>query len=151
MTKLQGIRGCDRQRRDHLAAAGQDVQDDVGGVDAGIERFPAGGLDGGQTIGQDSRENGNHLAVTIVGSGQLAPDPRQTCRQHPVFERGAITEGSGLAGEHRHIVPRIVDRLATAKRAGVLADDLAVLADLDALGIGPDLDGAALAMTEYLL
>jgi hypothetical protein len=33
----------------------------------------------------------------------------------------------------------------------VLADDLAVLADFDALGIGPDLDGAALAMTEYLL
>jgi hypothetical protein len=33
----------------------------------------------------------------------------------------------------------------------MLADDLAILADLDAIGIGPDLDGAALAMTEYLL
>jgi hypothetical protein len=115
VTKLEGIRRCHRQRLDHLLAARQDVQDDIGGVDAAIERFPAGSLDGGQTIGQNSRENSDHLAVTIVGIGELAPDPRQACRQDPVLERGAIAQRAGLAGEHRHIVPRIVDRLATAK------------------------------------
>jgi hypothetical protein len=49
-------------------------------VDAAIDRFPTGGLDGGQTVRQNSGENSNHLAVAIVGIGKLAPDPRQACR-----------------------------------------------------------------------
>ena len=37
-------------------------------------------------------------------------------------------------------MPGIVDRLAAAEAAGMLADNRAVLADYDAIGIGLDLD-----------
>jgi hypothetical protein len=50
-------------------------------------------------------------------------------------------------------MPGIVDRLATAETARVLADERAVLADHHALGISLDLDRRPTAReaTEYLL
>jgi len=50
---------------------------------------------------------------------------------------------AGLPGEHRHVMPGIVDRLAAAEAATMLADNRAVLADHDAIGIGLDLDRPA--------
>jgi hypothetical protein len=47
---------------------------------------------------------------------------------------------SGLPGEHRHVMPGIGDRLAAAEAAPMFADDRAILADHDAIGIGLDLD-----------
>ena len=44
------------------------------------------------------------------------------------------------SGEHRQVMPRIVDRLATAERSRMSSDDPPVLADHDAVGIGMDFD-----------
>src|ERR1700727_2721564 len=60
--------------------------------------------------------------------------------KHPVFEGRTVTQGARLAGEHRHVMPRIVDRLATAERSRMFSDDPPVLADHDAGGIGMDFD-----------
>src|ERR1700685_1293289 len=46
----------------------------------------------------------------------------------------------GLTGEYGHVMPRIVDRLATAERSGMFSNDPPVLADHDAVGIGMDFD-----------
>src|SRR5215208_1707492 len=52
----------------------------------------------------------------------------------------AIAQRAGLAGEHRNVMPGVIDRLAAAERAGMLGDDPAVLADHDMVGIGMDFD-----------
>lgn len=68
----------------------QNVDDNRGGVDALIEGFSAGGLNGSQAIIGNAAEDLNHLAVTVVAALQLAADPGQGGWQHPVPERGAI-------------------------------------------------------------
>jgi hypothetical protein len=65
----------------------------------------------------------------LPGAGKLAPDAFHCGRQHPVLEGSAVAESAGLAGENRHVMPRIVDRLATSERTMMLADDPSVLAD----------------------
>ena len=50
---------------------------------------------------------------------------------------------SRLAGEYRHVMPGIVDSLAAAEMAAMFADNRAVLADHDAIGVGLDLDRPA--------
>jgi hypothetical protein len=47
-------------------------------------------------------------------------------------------QAGGRAGQHRNVMPRIVNRLAAAVAAAMLGDDSAVLADADAVGIGLD-------------
>lgn len=80
------------------------------------------------------------LLVAVGGAGELAPHTLHRCRQDPVFEGSAITEGARLAGEHGHVMPRVVERIAATERAGMLGNDPAILADYDAIGIGMDLD-----------
>src|SRR3954471_10014520 len=63
--------------------------------------------------------------------------------QLPVLERRAVTQCPRLARQHRHIVPGIVDRLAAPEAATVLAEQAAVLAQFDPLGISADLHRAA--------
>src|SRR5690606_26485750 len=46
-------------------------------------------------------------------------------------------------GQHRNIVPGIIDYFATAKAACMLANDYAILADNDTIGIGMDLNRTA--------
>src|SRR5690606_19856734 len=54
----------------------------------------------------------------------------------------AIAERAGLPGQYRNIVPGIVDGLAAAEGATMLADHTAVLAELDPVSVGADLDRA---------
>src|SRR5271165_7225171 len=63
--------------------------------------------------------------------------------QQPVLEGRAVSERAGLPGQYRHVMPGVVDRLAATKLTAMLADNRAVLADDDALGIGLDLDRPA--------
>src|SRR3954466_13458281 len=58
----------------------------------------------------------------------------------PVLERGAVAQGAGLPGEHRHVMPGIIDCLAAAEAAAMLADDCALLADHNAIDISLDLN-----------
>ena len=59
------------------------------------------------------------------------------------MEGGAVAQGPRLAREHRNVVPRIVDRLTAAEGALMLAHDVPVLADHDAVGIGMHFDRPA--------
>ena len=83
------------------------------------------------------------VSVTSGTAGELASDPVEGGRQHPVLERCAVPERAGLAGQHGDVVPGIEHGLIPAEGALVLGDDATVLPDLDALGVGTDLDRAA--------
>jgi hypothetical protein len=61
-------RGQDRRRRPGVAMPRQDVENDVGGMDAVGEGFGAGRLDSRQAVGQHRRQHLDHLAA-------LAPRP----------------------------------------------------------------------------
>jgi hypothetical protein len=52
---------------------GQDVEDDVGRVDALGERLGAGRLHGGNAVGQHRAQNGDHLPIPAWSLSQLAP------------------------------------------------------------------------------
>ena len=95
-------------------------------MDAVGERRGTGRLDRCQTVAQHRRQDLHHLAVAVVKAPQLAPYPLQAGRQRPILERCAVPQRAWLAGEHRHIMPGIIDSLATAKAAMMLADDRAV-------------------------
>ena len=82
-----------------LAAPGEDVEDHVGRVDALAQRLLAGGLDRGQAVAQNGGEDVDHLAVAIVGAGELAPDPLEPGRQHPVLERRAVPAAPRACGQ----------------------------------------------------
>src|SRR5215472_7754526 len=75
-------------------------------------------------------------------AGKLAPNTLHRGRQHPVLEGRAVPQGAGLASQHGHVMPGVVDRLATPERAGMLADDSAILADHDLIRVGMDLNRA---------
>jgi hypothetical protein len=56
-----------------IALARQDIEDDVGGMDAAGKRLRAGRLNRAEAVGQHCRQNLHPLAVAIVGALQLAP------------------------------------------------------------------------------
>src|SRR4029450_2261876 len=110
-------------------------------MNAVADRLGAGSsLDCGQAVGQNGVEDVDHLPIAVVDNGKLAPYTFHRGRQHPVLEGRAVAQGAGFAGEHWHVMPGIVDRLATAERARMLGDNPTVLADHDAGGIGVTLD-----------
>ena len=111
-------------------------------MDALSHRLRAGGFDRWQSIGQHRGKDGDHLPITIVRTGEPPPHPLERGRQEPVSERRAVAQCARLAGKDRHVVPRVVDRLAAAVAAAMLGDDASVLADHDPGGIGVDLDRA---------
>ena len=85
------------------------------------ELWPAPGsedtecLDRRQPVGDHRGQDVDHLPIAVIGAGKLAPDTLHRCWQNPILEGSAIAQGTGLAGEHRHIVPGIVDRLAATE------------------------------------
>ena len=102
--------------------------------------FGTGRLDCRQPVAKHRGEDVDHLPIAILGAGELAPDALHRGRQHPILEGRAVAQSAGLAGKHRHVMPGVVDRLAAAERAGMLADDPAVLADHDSIRVGMDLN-----------
>ncbi len=71
MGQTQGF-GCrDDRRRPRLPAPGQDVEDDVGGMDALAEGFGTSGLHGGQAVGQRRAEDIDHLAIAVRDGAEL--------------------------------------------------------------------------------
>ncbi len=71
MSQPQGVRGHDCDRRGVFALTGEDVEDDVGGVDALAQSLGAGGFDGPEPVAEDGGEDAHHLPIAIVGAGQL--------------------------------------------------------------------------------
>src|SRR5271170_2244758 len=140
MTQCQRSRGEDVGWRCGITLAGQDIENDIGGMDAVGNCLCAGRLDGRQTVSQNRVENVDHLPIAIVGTGELAPYPFYRSRQYPVFEGSAVAQGARLASQHWHIMPGIVGRLTAAERSWMLGNDASILADHDAVGIGMNLD-----------
>ena len=101
--------------------AGQDVEDDVGGVDTFAQRFCAGRLDRRQPIAQHRCEDIDHLPIAVIRAGELAADPIERGWQHPVLERRTVPQRPGLPRQHRHVVPGIVGRLIAAEAAAMIA------------------------------
>jgi len=54
-------------------------------------------------LAEHGGEDIHHLTIAVVGPGELAPDPLECCRQHPVLERGAVAQRAGLAGQDRDV------------------------------------------------
>ena len=74
MAQCQRGRREDGDRRAGIALAGQDVENDIGGVDAVVDRFGAGGLDCRQPIGEHRGQDIDHLPIAVIDAGKLAPD-----------------------------------------------------------------------------
>lgn len=136
--------GCEQQRwRGGVLAAGKNVDDDRGGVDALIKGFAAGGLDSLQPVVPHAGQDLDHLSVAIVGALELAPDRGHGLWQHPIPERRPIAQRARFARQNRHIVPRIVNRLTSTKVTRMFCDHHPILPDDDPVGIGMDIDRPA--------
>ena len=98
-------------------------------MDPVSEGFGAGRLHSGEAVGQHRGEDLDHLALAVVGALQHALHALQAGRQQPSLEGGSVAQRAGLSGEHRHVMPGIVARLAAAEAALMFADNRAVLAD----------------------
>src|SRR5882724_4185974 len=129
MAQCQRRRGKDVGWWRRITLAGQDIENDIGGMDAVGDRLGTGRLDGGQTVSQNRVEDVDHLPIAIVGTGELAPHTFNRGRQYPVFEGGAVTQGTGLTSQHRDVMPGIVDRLAAAEQSWMLGNDASILTD----------------------
>lgn len=105
-------------------------------MDALIHGLAAGGLDSLQPIIGHAAQDLDHLPVTVIAALQLAPDRGHGGWEHPVLERSSIAQCSGFACQNRHIVPRVIDCLTSAKGSGMFTDHHAILPDDDPLGIG---------------
>ena len=119
VSQAQRVGGEDGDGRRRIAPAGQDVEDDGGGVDAVGERLAA---QAASTASSPSVSTAVRIATICRSPSsaalQPAPHPLHGRRQHPVLERRAVAQRAGLAGQHRHVVPGIVDRLAAAEASG---------------------------------
>ena len=140
MAQCQRSRGEDVGRRRRITLAGQDVEHDIGGMNAVSDRLGARCFDGRQAVGQNRVEDVDHLPVAIVGTGELAPYTFNRRGQYPVLEGSAVAQGTGFASQHRHVMPGIVDGIAAAERASMLGNDASVLADHNAVSVGVNLD-----------
>ncbi len=73
MPQLQGVRREDGQRRPGIAAAREDVENDVGGMDALIHGLGAGGFDRRQPVIENRGEDFHHLPIAVGGAAVLEP------------------------------------------------------------------------------
>src|SRR3546814_11211914 len=76
--------------------------------------------------------------TTLCRSAQA----RQRRRQIPVLEGRTVPQRAWLAGQHRQIMPGVVNRAVTPEGARMLGDNLFAAAHDDAVGIGTDLHRA---------
>ena len=141
--ELKRIRGVDGEGWGRITTPGEDVEDHIGRMDALGQRLGAGGFHGVQPVGEDRDEDVDHLAVTIIDTAQLPAHPLYRRGQFPFLERCAVPQSPRFAGQNRHVMPRIVNRLAPSEGAVMSAHHLAVLPKLHALGIRADLHGTA--------
>ena len=139
MPQPQRVRGDDRDRRHRITATGEDVQDDVGRVDAVLQRLGAGGLDRSEPVGQ----HGTRMPA-ISRSPSSAPASLRLTLSMAAGSTQCLNGAPFLSApgsrQNRDVVPRVVDGLPACEAAPVHRHDGAVLADDDPLGIGVDLD-----------
>lgn len=113
------------------------------GMDALIHGLSAGRLGSLQAVTRHAARDPDHMAVAIIAALQLAPDRGHGWWQDPVPERGTVAQHAGFGSQNRHIVPRIIDRLASAEGAGMFANQQAILANGDTFCIGMHVEGTS--------
>ena len=101
-----------------------------------VQSFGAGRLYRRKPVRQHDAEDLDHLPVAVGHGAQLAAHPLERGGQHPVLEWRAVAQGAGLPGQDRNVMPWVIDGLAATEGPAMAADDTAILAQLDALGIG---------------
>jgi hypothetical protein len=67
----QSVGRHDRRRWSRIALTREDVDDDVGGMDALGQRLEARRVDCGQAVRKNRGEDFHHLPVAVVGPGML--------------------------------------------------------------------------------
>src|SRR3546814_10750346 len=75
-------------------------------------------------------------------SSDVCSSDLEAWRQRELLERRAVPERARLLRQHRHVVPRIVDRLIATIAPRMLGNGI-TLTDNDPVGIGVNLRGAA--------
>ena len=71
MAQRQRGRREDRGGRAGIALASEDVEDDVGGVDAVSDRLGAGDFDRRQPVGEHRGEDVDHLPIAVAAPASL--------------------------------------------------------------------------------
>src|SRR6202022_823118 len=83
-------------------------------------------------FGASGRSAAVCMVVSRVGGRNLTLPERRSLSTSPWdLEGRTVAQSAGLAGEHRHVVPGVINRVATAKGAGMFGDNAPVLADYD--------------------
>ena len=136
--ELQRLRHlqCRQPRRRRRSV--QEVDDVSAADDLLIERRGTGRAHGLEAVHGHHRQDVDELTVTVGVLREPLPHPRHRRRQVPVLERRAIPERAGLALQCRHVVPRVVARLAPVEAARVIADDGPAADHDDSLGVATD-------------
>ena len=73
MTKRQCGRRHDVGWWGGLTLPSQDVEHDIGGMDAMTERFGTGSLNCRQSVGQHRVEDADHLSIAVISARKLPP------------------------------------------------------------------------------
>jgi hypothetical protein len=101
-------------------------------MDAFVQGLGAGGLDRRQAVVENRGEDFHHLPIAAGGACKLAPDFLHGGGENPVLEWRAVSQGTGLSRQNRHVMPGVVGRLFPTEAAVVFADDDLILANDDA-------------------
>ena len=126
-----------------ITLASQNVDDHSGGEYALIKRLLAGRFDCRKAVDTDTFQDRHHLPVPIMHGLELSPNMLHGGWQDPIKEWCTVPQCSRLARQDRNIMPWIINRLATAEAAFMLADLDTILPYDDAVGISMDLGWAA--------
>ena len=102
-----------------VALTGEDIDDDRRGMDAVIERFATSGLDGLKAILRHAGQDLDHLPIAVIAALQLAPDRGHGGGQGPVPEGRTVAQRPRFARQNRHIMPRVINGLASSEGAGI--------------------------------
>ncbi len=94
---------------------------------------------------ENKGEDLSHFPVSARPARELALELPE--RIGHVRERGTIAQGSGLALDHRQIMPPVIDRspagmMRSIDDPAVLAQDLPLGGDHDSIGVNPQADRA---------
>lgn len=139
MTERQCGRRHDVGRWGGFTLTGRDIEHDIGGMDAVTERFGTGR----PTAGRPSVSTALRMSTicrlpwSVLASLRRI---RSIAAGSTQSLKGAPLRKAPGAGEHRHIMPGVVDGIAAVKGSRVLGNDASILADHDAIGIGVNLD-----------
>ena len=97
MSQRQCGRCEDRGRRAGITLSSQNVDDDVGGMNAVGDRLGAGDFDRQQSVGENRGEDVDHLPIAVMGARKLARRTRSIAAGSTQSLKGApLRKAPGL-------------------------------------------------------